>query len=238
MLMSSPRRSSPVLFVVSRCDVVQVFSVDGSPCAPAARASHNLIEKIRCKNDRSSPGPAPLYQRRRLYCEWSLCVGQRLHGSSHGSRDSHMRSATGRFGHWAPTTILAMDPLSDVLRSIRLDGAYFFAVEAAGQWRVETVAAKELAPRILPAAEHLISYHILTHGRCYAGWRRLCARHDVDLRISRLRPAPVQSVACGVATFDAHVGNREQLARELHRAVDGGVAAQASRIARRSDAAG
>jgi AraC-like DNA-binding protein len=62
-----------------------------------------------------------------------------------------------------------MDPLSDVLRVVRLEGAYFFAVEAAEPWSVETVAAKELSPRIMPGAEHLISYHILTEGRCFAG---------------------------------------------------------------------
>jgi AraC-like DNA-binding protein len=62
-----------------------------------------------------------------------------------------------------------MDPLSDLLRVVRLEGAYFFAVEAAEPWSVETVAAKELSPRIMPGAEHLISYHILTDGRCYAG---------------------------------------------------------------------
>jgi AraC-like DNA-binding protein len=62
-----------------------------------------------------------------------------------------------------------MDPLSDLLRVVRLDGAFFYAVEAAEPWSVEVVAARELSPRIMPAAEHLISYHILTEGRCYGG---------------------------------------------------------------------
>lgn len=61
------------------------------------------------------------------------------------------------------------DPLSDLLRVVRLDSAYFFAVEAAAPWSVETAAAAELTPRVLPEAEHLISYHILTGGRCFAG---------------------------------------------------------------------
>lgn len=64
-----------------------------------------------------------------------------------------------------------MDPLSDLLRVVRLDGAYFFAVEAAEPWSVETAAARELSPRIMPAAEHLISYHILTEGHCFGGVR-------------------------------------------------------------------
>jgi AraC-like DNA-binding protein len=71
-----------------------------------------------------------------------------------------------------------MDPLSDLLRVVRLDGAYFYAVEAAGAWSVETVAARELSPQIMPQAEHLISYHILTEGRCFGG---LVGEEDVEL---------------------------------------------------------
>src|SRR4029450_5300041 len=64
---------------------------------------------------------------------------------------------------------VSADPLSDVLRAVRLDGAFFYAVEASEPWSVKAVAAKELTPRVLPGAEHLISYHILTAGRCYGG---------------------------------------------------------------------
>jgi len=71
-----------------------------------------------------------------------------------------------------------MDPLSDLLRVVRLDGAYFYTVEAAEPWSAETVAARELSPRIMPAAEHLISYHILTEGRCYGG---LVGEQQVEL---------------------------------------------------------
>jgi len=62
-----------------------------------------------------------------------------------------------------------MDALSDLLRVVRLDGAYFYPVEAAGPWSVVSARASELAPRILPGAEHLISYHILIRGCCFAG---------------------------------------------------------------------
>jgi AraC-like DNA-binding protein len=61
-----------------------------------------------------------------------------------------------------------MDPLSDLLRVVRLDGAFFYPVEAAAPWVVESAPVNELKPRILPSAEHVISYHILTGGRCYA----------------------------------------------------------------------
>lgn len=62
-----------------------------------------------------------------------------------------------------------MDPLSDVLRAVRLDGAFFYLVEAAAPWSVSAVAARELVPRVLPHAEHLIAYHILLSGSCWAG---------------------------------------------------------------------
>src|SRR3954453_8995809 len=62
----------------------------------------------------------------------------------------------------------AMDPLSDLLRMVRLDGAYFYAVEAAAPWIVESAHARNLKPQILPTSEHLIAYHILTGGSCYA----------------------------------------------------------------------
>jgi AraC-like DNA-binding protein len=62
-----------------------------------------------------------------------------------------------------------VDPLSDVLRAVRLTGAYFYMVEAAHPWSILTVEAKKLVPRVHPAAEHLISYHILTSGSCWGG---------------------------------------------------------------------
>jgi AraC-like DNA-binding protein len=62
-----------------------------------------------------------------------------------------------------------VDPLSDLLRIVRLDGAYFYTLQAPEQWSVEAVHAKELSPRVMPSAEHLIPYHILVEGRCYGG---------------------------------------------------------------------
>lgn len=62
-----------------------------------------------------------------------------------------------------------MDPLSDVLRAVRLNGAFFYLVEAAGPWSVIAAAARELVPRIFPETDHLISYHILLSGTCWGG---------------------------------------------------------------------
>ncbi|HEX5574244.1 MAG TPA: AraC family transcriptional regulator [Gemmatimonadales bacterium] len=71
-----------------------------------------------------------------------------------------------------------MDPLSDLLRVVRLDGAFFYAVEAAEPWIVESAHARDLKPQILPSSEHLIAYHILTGGHCYV---RLIGEEPVEL---------------------------------------------------------
>ena len=69
----------------------------------------------------------------------------------------------------SPAIDSGMDPLSDVLRAVRLTGAYFYLVEASRPWSVAAVPARELAPRILPDSEHLISYHVVMRGGCWGG---------------------------------------------------------------------
>jgi AraC-like DNA-binding protein len=71
-----------------------------------------------------------------------------------------------------------MDLLSDVLRVVRLDSAFFYRVEAGRDWRVEAAAARELTPRVIPDSEHLISYHILIAGRCFGG---LSGKEQVEM---------------------------------------------------------
>ncbi|MDH4062899.1 MAG: AraC family transcriptional regulator [Acidobacteriota bacterium] len=69
----------------------------------------------------------------------------------------------------ASPTIDGVDALSDVLRAVRLTGAYFYRVEAASPWSVAALPARELAPRVLPDCEHLISYHVVVKGGCWGG---------------------------------------------------------------------
>lgn len=70
-----------------------------------------------------------------------------------------------------------MDPLSDLLRVVRLNGAFFYLVEASAPWSVAATAARDLAPRILPESEHLISYHVVTSGGCWGGLTTDQQRH-------------------------------------------------------------
>ena len=57
--------------------------------------------------------------------------------------------------------------LSDVLRTIRLTGALFFPFEASSPWADEIPRSAQLVASILPGAQHVISYHIVSQGRCW-----------------------------------------------------------------------
>jgi AraC-like DNA-binding protein len=61
------------------------------------------------------------------------------------------------------------DVLSDMLRTVRLTGAMLFVVEAATPWVSWAPQAEDFRRVVLPAAQHLISLHIVTHGGCWAG---------------------------------------------------------------------
>lgn len=63
---------------------------------------------------------------------------------------------------------MGADALSDVLKTVRLTGATFFDVVGKKPWVAEQPAREAVLPLILPGAEHLISYHVVTEGSCYA----------------------------------------------------------------------
>lgn len=64
---------------------------------------------------------------------------------------------------------MSHDTLSAVMRAVRLTGAVFFTVDATAPWATETPAAPEIAHRIVPGAEHVIDYHVITAGACWGG---------------------------------------------------------------------
>jgi AraC-like DNA-binding protein len=59
------------------------------------------------------------------------------------------------------------DTLSDVLRAVRLTGAVFFTVDAGDPWVAGAPPAEQIGPTLLPESEHVISYHLVTAGRCF-----------------------------------------------------------------------
>ena len=64
---------------------------------------------------------------------------------------------------------MSTDVLSEVLRAVRLTGAVFFKVDSCSPWVAEAPEAKWIAPHVLPGAEHVIEYHVITHGSCWGG---------------------------------------------------------------------
>jgi AraC-like DNA-binding protein len=59
-----------------------------------------------------------------------------------------------------------MDVLSDVLRSVRLCGSVFFTAEFLSPWAVDSPNPELLASIVMPEADHVSLFHILTDGQC------------------------------------------------------------------------
>ncbi len=62
---------------------------------------------------------------------------------------------------------MAADALSDVLKTVRLTGATFFDLVCREPWVADSPPRDMILPKILPGAEHLIAYHVVTEGRCF-----------------------------------------------------------------------
>jgi AraC-like DNA-binding protein len=72
-----------------------------------------------------------------------------------------------------------MDALSDVLRAVRLTGAIFFDIHASEPWVAETPPGEAIVGAMLPGSEHLICYHVITQGSCWA-----CIPGEPPMRLS------------------------------------------------------
>ncbi len=64
---------------------------------------------------------------------------------------------------------MTRDTLSDVLRGVRLRGAVFFHISGSSAWAAEAPPAKEIAPLLMPGVEHVMEYHVVAAGSCWAG---------------------------------------------------------------------
>src|SRR6187401_3044041 len=60
------------------------------------------------------------------------------------------------------------DTLSDVLRNVRLRGAVFFSVSGNSGWVAEAPPARQIAPLLLHGVEHVMEYHVVAAGTCWA----------------------------------------------------------------------
>lgn len=61
-----------------------------------------------------------------------------------------------------------MDILSDVLRAVRLNGALFFDIRATSPWVGASPGTAEIASTVMPGVKHVISFHAVISGKCWA----------------------------------------------------------------------
>lgn len=63
---------------------------------------------------------------------------------------------------------MPVDTLSEVLRTVRLRGAVFYAVTVGPEWAVAAPASAEVAAMVVPGAGRVIEYHVLIEGTAWA----------------------------------------------------------------------
>ncbi len=74
---------------------------------------------------------------------------------------------------------MSHDTLSDVLRSVRLRSALFYFVSGGRQWAAEAPASREIAAAVMPGSDHVIEYHVVTEGEC---WAAIVGESPIKLR--------------------------------------------------------
>ena len=105
-----------------------------------------------------------------------------------------MRAATWR----CVTAIPPVDALSEVLTAVKLTGAVFLEMTLRARWSYITAPARAIADVLMPEADHVIPYHLITSGTCYA---RLLTGEPVGLESGDviLFPAGDQHVLAGAS---------------------------------------
>ena len=61
-----------------------------------------------------------------------------------------------------------MDPLSQILKALRLEAGVFFDAEFTTPWCIDSAPGRADSRNILPRAEHVAIYHLLAEGSCRA----------------------------------------------------------------------
>jgi AraC-like DNA-binding protein len=61
-----------------------------------------------------------------------------------------------------------MDVLSEVLKIVQLKGAFYYHGEFSAPWSFLSPPSRKVAPYVVPGAEHVLIYHLLTEGKARA----------------------------------------------------------------------
>jgi AraC-like DNA-binding protein len=75
--------------------------------------------------------------------------------------------------------LVTTDVLSDVLRAVRLTGAVYFDFDLSSPWALATPPSREIAAIVMPGAQHVIEYHVIARGAC---WARPAGGEPIRLR--------------------------------------------------------
>lgn len=119
-------------------------------------------------------------------------------------------SADGPAGEGPGGSAPGLDPLSDVLRTVRLTGALFFVWEPSFQFATSVPRGDRFARVLLPRAQQIVSYHVVVDGACWGG---LVGEPPVRLRRGDVLLVPrgdayvmaSSEVACRRAAIDEDV---------------------------------
>src|SRR5262249_15448605 len=72
-----------------------------------------------------------------------------------------------------------MDALSEILHSVKMEGAVFYNAEFSAPWGVRSPSSRELASFLRQSSKHVIMYHFMTEGRARCDVEN--STHGVDL---------------------------------------------------------
>jgi AraC-like DNA-binding protein len=72
-----------------------------------------------------------------------------------------------------------MDVLSDLLRAVRLTGAIFFEMRNQAPWVGHSPHSSAIAAAVMPDAEHVINFHAVLSGSCYAALAPTPERYEL-----------------------------------------------------------
>ena len=94
---------------------------------------------------------------------------QENHPSDHDSAsDSDARRSRLPASPPAPAELASTDPLSEVLRGVRLTGAVFFRWDVSWPYALAVPEGRAFAFAV-PGCQQVVSYHVVTEGHCFGG---------------------------------------------------------------------
>jgi len=106
----------------------------------------------------------------------------------------------------ASADAMELDPLSDVLRTVRLTGALFFLWHVAWPYATPVPAGREFAHIVLPGAQQIVSYHIVTEGTC---WGALLGEPPLRMEAGDILLVPHGDAYVIASSRDACIANRD-----------------------------